>query len=80
VLVWGRQDRTVPFSVSARVRQAMPRATFVPVDSAAHLPHLEQPDTVIGAVMRFLRGASEGPTPEALVLPDHAGMSARSDR
>jgi hypothetical protein len=58
----------------------MPRATFVPVDSAAHLPHLEQPDTVIGAVMRFLRGTSGGPTPEALVLPDHAGMSARSDR
>jgi pimeloyl-ACP methyl ester carboxylesterase len=80
VLVWGRQDRTVPFSVSARVRQAMPRATFVPVDSAAHLPHLEQPDMVIGAVMRFLRGTSGGPTPEALVLPDHAGMSARSDR
>lgn len=55
LLVWGREDRTVPFSVSARLRAAIPRATFVPVDSAGHLPHLEQPDTVIGAVMRFLR-------------------------
>ena len=55
LLVWGRQDSAVPFPVSAAVRRAMQRAVFVPVDSAAHLPHLEQPDTVIGAVMRFLR-------------------------
>ena len=57
LLVWGREDRTVRFSVSARVRAAIPRATFVPVDSAGHLPHLEQPDTVVGAVMRFVRAA-----------------------
>jgi pimeloyl-ACP methyl ester carboxylesterase len=57
LLVWGRQDSTVPFAVSAGVRRAMPQAVFVPVDSAAHLPHLEQPDTVIGAVMRFLRAS-----------------------
>lgn len=59
LLVWGREDRTVPFPISSRVRAAIPRATFVPVDSAGHLPHLEQPDTVIGAVMRFLRGARQ---------------------
>jgi pimeloyl-ACP methyl ester carboxylesterase len=61
LLVWGRQDSAIPFSGSTAVRQAMPRAVFVPVDSAGHLPHLEQPDTVIGAVMRFLR-AEGSPT------------------
>jgi pimeloyl-ACP methyl ester carboxylesterase len=32
----------------------MPRAEFVPVDSAGHLPHLEQPDVVVPAVVAFL--------------------------
>jgi pimeloyl-ACP methyl ester carboxylesterase len=34
----------------------MPRATLVSVDSAAHLPHLEQPAVVARTVVRFLRG------------------------
>ncbi|HET7426261.1 MAG TPA: alpha/beta fold hydrolase [Gemmatimonadales bacterium] len=62
LLVWGRQDSAIPFSGSAGVRQAMPRAVFVPVDSAGHLPHLEQPDTVIGTVMRFLRAGGSPAT------------------
>jgi pimeloyl-ACP methyl ester carboxylesterase len=66
LLVWGRQDSTIPFTVSEDVRRAMPRAVFVPVDSAGHLPHLEQPDTVVGAVMRFLRRSpTASPSPRA---------------
>jgi pimeloyl-ACP methyl ester carboxylesterase len=56
LVVWGRQDRSVPFGESRALLAAMPRATFVPVDSAGHLPHLEQPAVVAGAVVRFLRG------------------------
>jgi pimeloyl-ACP methyl ester carboxylesterase len=56
LIVWGRQDRSVPFSNSRALLAAMPRATFVPVDSAGHLPHIEQPAVVAGAVVRFLRG------------------------
>ena len=33
----------------------MPRAQFVAVDSAGHLSHLDQLDTVASAVLRFLR-------------------------
>jgi len=57
LIVWGRQDRVAPFNESRALLAAMPRATFVPVDSAAHLPHLEQPEVVAGAVVRFLRRA-----------------------
>ncbi len=55
LVVWGREDRVSPFTNSRPLLAAMPRATFVPVDSAAHLPHLEQPGVVIPAVVRFLR-------------------------
>ncbi|HUR94118.1 MAG TPA: alpha/beta fold hydrolase [Gemmatimonadales bacterium] len=55
LIVWGRQDTGAPFAESAAVLKAIPRATFVPVDSAAHLPHLEQPAMVASAVLRFLR-------------------------
>ena len=55
LLLWGRQDRGVPISESKALLAAMPRATFVPVDSAGHLPHLEQPAAVVSAVIRFFR-------------------------
>jgi len=54
LIVWGRQDQVAPFSASVSLRASMPRALFVPVDSAGHLPHLEQPDTVADAVIAFL--------------------------
>ncbi len=60
LVVWGRQDRVAPFEDSGTLLAAMPRAAFVPVDSAAHLPHLEQPGIVVPAVVRFLRGSREG--------------------
>lgn len=55
LIVWGRQDPVVPFSGSARLLAAMPAARLVAVDSAAHLPHIEQPGIVMPAVLQFLR-------------------------
>ncbi len=55
LIVWGMQDEGVPFSESAALLEAMPRATLVPVDSAGHLPHLDQPDVVVPAVVEFLQ-------------------------
>jgi pimeloyl-ACP methyl ester carboxylesterase len=55
LILWGRQDRVAPMSEIKTLLAAMPRATFTPVDSAGHLPHLEQPAFVVGAVVRSLR-------------------------
>lgn len=52
--VWGRQDRTVPFTASEAFMKAMPRARLVPVDSAGHLPQWEQPAVTHGALLQFL--------------------------
>lgn len=55
LVVWGREDAGAPFSESAGLMQALPQATLVPIDSAGHLPHLDQPDIVTAAVLQFLR-------------------------
>jgi pimeloyl-ACP methyl ester carboxylesterase len=55
LVVWGRQDSGAPFQESEALLAEMPRATLVPVDSAGHLPHIEQPDVVVPAVERFLQ-------------------------
>ena len=55
LVVWGRQDTGADIAESDALLGAMPRATLVAVDSAGHLPHLEQPDVVVPAVVSFLR-------------------------
>ncbi len=54
LLVWGREDRTVPLAVSDRVREIAPRAEFHVIDDAAHMPHYERPETVNPIIIRFL--------------------------
>lgn len=54
LVVWGRQDEGAPFSASAALLRALPQATLVAVDSAGHLPHLDQPDVAVPAVINFL--------------------------
>ncbi|MEO7359468.1 MAG: alpha/beta hydrolase [Gemmatimonadaceae bacterium] len=54
LLVWGRQDPVVPFTYSDSVRKAIPTAEFAPVDSAGHLPHMEQSTFVRDRMLSFL--------------------------
>ena len=55
LVFWGKQDNAVPIEFSASLLQAIPRARLVPVDSAGHLPHWEQPDAVHPTWVAFLR-------------------------
>jgi pimeloyl-ACP methyl ester carboxylesterase len=55
LLIWGRQDKTVAFAMSDSLRVRVPFATFVPVDSAGHLPQIEQPDITHASMLAFLR-------------------------
>jgi pimeloyl-ACP methyl ester carboxylesterase len=61
MILWGRQDRVVPFEASEELRRALPRAEFLAVDSAGHLPHIEQPAVVTPALIAFLRRTPAGP-------------------
>lgn len=53
LLIWGKQDRTVPFKISAALRQQIPAAEFMAVDSAGHLPHIEQAGLVTARLISF---------------------------
>ena len=55
LVIWGKQDRTVPFEDSGPLLMVMPRARLLAVDSAAHLPQWEQPETVHSNLIAFLR-------------------------
>lgn len=54
LLVWGKEDKTVPFTYSDSIRSVL-KTEFLPVDDAAHLPYLEQADIVNPALVTFLR-------------------------
>ena len=55
LIVWGKQDSTVPIGASKQLLAAFPKSQFVVVDSAAHLPHWEDPMSVHSALLAFLR-------------------------
>ncbi|HVW97385.1 MAG TPA: alpha/beta hydrolase [Mucilaginibacter sp.] len=54
LLIWGKDDHTVPFTYSDSVRSVL-KAEFFPVDDAAHLPYIEQADTVNKRISNFLK-------------------------
>jgi len=54
-LFWGRQDKTIPFTDSAKVLSALGQIEFIPLDNTGHLPHYEQPKVVNDRLIAFLK-------------------------
>jgi pimeloyl-ACP methyl ester carboxylesterase len=57
LVIWGKQDNTVPFEDSEWVLKALPRGRLVEIEGSGHLPQWEQPDQVHQELLKFL---SEG--------------------
>jgi pimeloyl-ACP methyl ester carboxylesterase len=55
LIIWGTEDRSVPFEMSDAVMAEFPRAKLVPVDDAGHLPQIERPEVFNKALLEFLR-------------------------
>lgn len=53
LVIWGRQDPTIPFETGEAILADLPCATLVPLDPALHRPHQSQPDRVAGAIEQF---------------------------
>lgn len=53
LLVWGRQDPTIPYDIGERVAARLPCRRFVSL-AALHRPHQTLPDTVAAEMTRFL--------------------------
>jgi len=58
LLIWGKQDSTVSIRLADVVRRNIPALEFFPVDSAGHLPHLEQAPVVNRRLLEFLAAHS----------------------
>jgi pimeloyl-ACP methyl ester carboxylesterase len=54
LLVWGRDDRLVPFELNERLRELIPKAVFYAVEGAGHIPHFERPEVVSPLLVDFL--------------------------
>jgi pimeloyl-ACP methyl ester carboxylesterase len=54
LLVWGKEDQTVPIALSEVARKNIPALQFFPVDSAGHLPHIEQAALVNAKLINFI--------------------------
>jgi pimeloyl-ACP methyl ester carboxylesterase len=54
LLLWGRNDRLIPFSKSADYLGALPHASLVEFPDLGHVPHEEAPDDSLKPLQRFL--------------------------
>jgi pimeloyl-ACP methyl ester carboxylesterase len=54
LLIWGKEDKTVPFQYSDSLKQIV-KADFFAVDDAGHLPYLEQPSSANQKIISFLK-------------------------
>ena len=55
LLLWGKEDKTVPIENASSVLKAIPQAQYHPIERAGHLPHMERTDEVNPLLVTFLR-------------------------
>jgi pimeloyl-ACP methyl ester carboxylesterase len=54
LLIWGRNDKTVPFENSKIIMTALPHAEFHAIENCGHIPHYEKPEIVNPILREFL--------------------------
>jgi pimeloyl-ACP methyl ester carboxylesterase len=56
LLIWGRNDRTLPYEVHGKAaHSALPDAEFHLIEDCGHTPHYEKPDEVNPILLDFLQ-------------------------
>lgn len=55
MLLWGRNDTTVPFNHSNDLLAAMPGVEFHVIEDCGHIPHFEKPEITNPLLLNFLR-------------------------
>lgn len=54
LVIWGEQDGLYSADYGRSYAEAFANATFAPIAEAGHLPHLERPEAVLGAIGDFV--------------------------
>ena len=55
LLVWGRDDKTVPYDQAANAVASLPGVRFHTIDNSGHIPHYEDADQVNPIILDFLQ-------------------------
>ena len=55
LLVWGREDKTVPYEQSQEVAASISQAAFHTIENSGHIPHYENADEVNPILFEFLK-------------------------
>ncbi len=55
LLVWGRDDKTVPYAQSSQVVASLPGVRFHTIEDSGHIPHYEDADQVNPVILDFLK-------------------------
>ena len=54
LLLWGREDKVVPFANAAKVRESMPTAKFVEMEKSGHIPTIDESGKSHRVILDFL--------------------------
>lgn len=60
LLIWGKQDGLVPFSLGMRLWQCIPGSRLLAIDHANHVSMFDQPQKFNAALLAFLSGEEVG--------------------
>ncbi|MCW3058167.1 MAG: alpha/beta hydrolase fold protein, partial [Solirubrobacterales bacterium] len=60
LIVWGERDHTIPIEHGRLAHAAIPHSIFRTLPSAAHFPHLEDPDGLSQLLREFIAGTQPG--------------------
>ena len=60
LIVWGERDHTIPIEHGRLAQAAIPHSVFRTLPSAAHFPHLEDPDGLSQLLREFIAGTQPG--------------------
>lgn len=55
LIVWGRQDTTIPYAHALELQRLIPQARLVTIEECGHIPHYEKPAMVNPILIEFLR-------------------------
>jgi pimeloyl-ACP methyl ester carboxylesterase len=59
LLLWGREDQTIPLADIELVQKMIPSAEFHPIAEAGHIPQYERPEIVNPLLIEFLKSRKE---------------------
>jgi len=55
LLIWGKEDKIIPFRLASKILQSAPQIQFIALDKTGHCPHDEYPDLLNSLLQDWLR-------------------------